>query len=962
MSIQPLPPDVVAQIKSSIIITSLNGVVRELVKNSLDAGATKIEICLDYGHGGCSVEDDGLGILPSEFSADGHLGKLHYSSKLNHAPDQDPRPLHGGHGRFLAALAALSVVSITSHHHLHRSHNALTMHRSAVVARQVPAPAQQHLTHPGHGTRVVVRDLFGNMPVRVKQRAVMVAAKEWADLKRDVVALLLPWGKAVAVTMTMISPSSSSNPKMVIRPPSPLFTSDRFFSVSSVSRTLSQAAFISVREADATRWVPVGASTPMLRIAGLFSLDPGPTKQVQFLSLGIQPLVVGQNVFHDEINRLFSHSAFGVEEEAREPERERFTNKELKGAKKGVDRWPMFCLNIQLQGHEQASPPPLPDDDVLDDTGPRGRMIKELLQATVREFLTTHHFRPTAAGAGARAGFRAHHQSEKQVQVQVPEHRPRRESKSKSKSQFPFHSNALGTNVRMPSFRHGTTAAASSDSRLDQTRWSIVKRGMAWSRGPKLPEPEPEPAQMAEDVPIVRPATSLPLAAPGATTLLSQDGKIVRAPFALGHVLAARPPQDHPSPSPSSVLRTSPPLSRDVCADEDARDEMAVYINPVTKVTSFVNQRTGLVVKPNSSNSRDRSFPKRFLLPPKPPTSSGAGPSLWISDILKNWENPIFQPPEASIPHVAFEGASTTTQNILHGRHHHCSQLDIDRAFRESASGIAGRVSKEALKHAEVVSQVDMKFILVKLRSFPSRDNNMLVLVDQHAADERIRVETLMEELCTPESSDSGVSAGSSILSSCLDKPLHFEISPKEIQLLIAHRSHFANWGILYSFSSLEPESLCQRLTVHSLPPGISERCKLEPRLLIDLLRAEVYKVHDAGRSSAASLASENWLQKIHGCPQGILDLLNSRACRSAIMFNDVLSRAQCEILVGRLAGCAFPFQCAHGRPSLVPLVDVGGLRLGGEVMDAEGGDSGGGGGGGFGARFRRWKEGGVCV
>ncbi|EKD16469.1 DNA mismatch repair protein [Drepanopeziza brunnea f. sp. 'multigermtubi' MB_m1] len=614
--------------------------------------------------------------------------------------------------------------------------------------------------------------------------------------------------------------------------------------------------------------------------------------------------------------------------------------------------------------------------DVLDDTGPRGRMIMELLRATVRAFLTTHHFRPTAtgAGAGARTGLCAHHRSEKQVQVQVPEHSPRRESKSKSKSksrsrsrsksQFSFHSNALGTNVRMPSFRHGTTAAASSESRLDQTRWSIVKRGMAWSRGPKPPEPEPEPAQMGEDVPFVRPATALPLAAPGATTLLSQEGKIVRAPFALSHVLAARTPEAHHSPSSSSVVRASPPLSRDVCADEDAGDEMAVYINPVTKVTSFVNQRTGLVVKPNSSNSRDRSLPKRLLLPPKPPTSSCAEPSLWISEILKNWENPIFQPPEPSIPHVAFEGASTTTQKILHGRHHHCSQLDIDRAFRDSASGIAGRISKEALKNAEVVSQVDVKFILVKLRSFPSRDDNMLVLVDQHAADERIRVETLMEELCTPESSDSGVSAGSSILSSCLDKPLHFEISPKEIQLLIAHQSHFANWGILYSFSSLEPESLCQHLTVHSLPPGISERCKLDPRLLIDLLRAEVHKVHDAGRSSAASLASENWLQRIHDCPQGILDLLNSRACRSAIMFNDELSRAQCEILVARLAECAFPFQCAHGRPSLVPLVDVGGLRMGGEVVHAEGGDGGGGGGGGggFGARFRRWKEGGVCV
>lgn len=41
-------------------------------------------------------------------------------------------------------------------------------------------------------------------------------------------------------------------------------------------------------------------------------------------------------------------------------------------------------------------------------------------------------------------------------------------------------------------------------------------------------------------------------------------------------------------------------------------------------------------------------------------------------------------------------------------------------------------------------------------------------------------------------------------------------------------------------------------------------------------------------------------------------------------MFNDVLSPGECEHLVRRLARCAFPFQCAHGRPSLVPLVDLG--------------------------------------
>lgn len=77
MSIQALPANVVSQIKSSIVITSLNVAVDGLVRNSLDAGATHIGISVDYSKGNCSVEDDGVGISQEEFSEIGGLGKLH---------------------------------------------------------------------------------------------------------------------------------------------------------------------------------------------------------------------------------------------------------------------------------------------------------------------------------------------------------------------------------------------------------------------------------------------------------------------------------------------------------------------------------------------------------------------------------------------------------------------------------------------------------------------------------------------------------------------------------------------------------------------------------------------------------------------------------------------------------------------------------------------------------------------
>ncbi|KAG5734738.1 hypothetical protein E4T56_gene19966, partial [Termitomyces sp. T112] len=41
-------------------------------------------------------------------------------------------------------------------------------------------------------------------------------------------------------------------------------------------------------------------------------------------------------------------------------------------------------------------------------------------------------------------------------------------------------------------------------------------------------------------------------------------------------------------------------------------------------------------------------------------------------------------------------------------------------------------------------------------------------------------------------------------------------------------------------------------------------------------------------------------------------------------MFNDSLGISQCEDLIRRLSATAFPFQCAHGRPSVVPLINLG--------------------------------------
>ena len=59
--------------------------------------------------------------------------------------------------------------------------------------------------------------------------------------------------------------------------------------------------------------------------------------------------------------------------------------------------------------------------------------------------------------------------------------------------------------------------------------------------------------------------------------------------------------------------------------------------------------------------------------------------------------------------------------------------------------------------------------------------------------------------------------------------------------------------------------------------------------------------------------------------PHSIQLILASVACRSAVMFGDRLDIEQGQRLVDKLKTTQLSFQCAHGRPTMVPLIDMGG-------------------------------------
>ena len=711
------------------------------------------------------------------------------------------------------------------------------------------------------------------MPVRVKQRTTGAELgredeKQLETLKRQIVGMLLAWHSPVSVTLK----SAEGSKKLHIRGREMPTIDARLGDTASwkpditlICSVFSQAGFVEPSYWDT--FVKTSARTPWVTIKGAISLQPAPSKRTQFISIGIRPLEskLGNNILYDEINRLFDLSSFGNQDDIPDPEdvnmarkstggrfkKDGFTQKQLKGGGKGVDRWPMFYIRIDIQNTTMC----LKSD--VDRLGERAMSsLIKVLGAMITTFLEDNHFSP---------------------RVRFGRRKQERHAKALGISRSPIIQPA-GAALQ------GTEAAHYMYPESGFSTWSRIKVGNR--------------SKASGDSP----------------SLSSHNCQAKGEPSTAEKIL------DN-SMSDSRTLETSSTVTDDPLADP--AEQTFEWRNPVSGATVMVNARTGLVITPRPLQ-RPASAPSEHLLSAscsrtnlvhdsyrnRRLTRSLSHPSLtpkeglWSTELLKKWKNPIFDTTEESIPQVSFDGPTIETSDVLHGRRHCCTNLEIQKAFTQASVSFSAKISKQGLNTARVISQVDKKFILIcvnDLSNLHDGDNTeLLVLVDQHAADERIRVEGLLADLKASPTS--------------LPKPLIFEVQAREHLLLSRFAPSFAALGIVYDLTTPLGKAKC-RITVKTLPAAIAERCRLEPQVLIDLIRRESWKREEERDSSLADTRSY---------PQGLLDMLNSRACRSAVMFNDELTMEECSTLVRRLGNCAFPFQCAHGRPSMVPLVNLG--------------------------------------
>uniref|UniRef100_UPI0037E87E49 DNA mismatch repair protein Mlh3-like isoform X2 n=1 Tax=Semicossyphus pulcher TaxID=241346 RepID=UPI0037E87E49 len=271
-----------------------------------------------------------------------------------------------------------------------------------------------------------------------------------------------------------------------------------------------------------------------------------------------------------------------------------------------------------------------------------------------------------------------------------------------------------------------------------------------------------------------------------------------------------------------------------------------------------------------------------------------------LTSLYSKWNNPVFvRPPMVGVDISTgqADGLAVKVHNIL----------------------FPYRFSKDMIHSMKVIHQVDKKFLacLINTReneptTLAETDGNLLVLVDQHAAHERVRLENLVADSYEDDPDAPGERR---LCSSNILPPLEISVTEEDLRLLRSCQPHLRTLGLEVTFSeAADPHVLVGKVPLCFIEKESNELRRGRPSVIKPIveeyLREQIELLCSTGRVRGT-------------LPLTVLKVLASLACHGAIKFNDVLSRDECCSLVASLSSCQLPFQCAHGRPSIAPLVDV---------------------------------------
>ncbi|KAM6171469.1 DNA mismatch repair protein Mlh3 isoform 1-T1 [Erethizon dorsatum] len=328
-----------------------------------------------------------------------------------------------------------------------------------------------------------------------------------------------------------------------------------------------------------------------------------------------------------------------------------------------------------------------------------------------------------------------------------------------------------------------------------------------------------------------------------------------------------------------------------------------VYINKMTGLSTFVAPTKDVqtactkdlttmavdVILENGSQYRCHPFRSDLVLPFLPrareertlmrqnntdAVDEAAGGNESLQFLFSEWDNPVF----SRYPEVAVDVSSGQAESLAVKIH------NILYPYR---------FTKEMIHSMQVLQQVDNKFIAC-LMSTKTEENG-----------EGDSYEKQQPQGCGRKK----------LLSSTIIPPLEIIVTEEQRRLLRCYHKNLEDLGLEFTF----PDTGDSLVLVGKVPLCFVEREANELRRGRSTVTRSI--VEEFIREQVELLQTTGGIQGT--LPLTVQKVLASQACHGAIKFNDRLSPEESYRLIEALSWCQLPFQCAHGRPSMLPLADL---------------------------------------
>ena len=184
-------------------------------------------------------------------------------------------------------------------------------------------------------------------------------------------------------------------------------------------------------------------------------------------------------------------------------------------------------------------------------------------------------------------------------------------------------------------------------------------------------------------------------------------------------------------------------------------------------------------------------------------------------------------------------------------------------------------LTREAKEEYRIIGQVFETYWMIEYR-------DKLLIVDQHAAHEKVKYEQILKKVENHE-----------ILSQTLTPPIIISVTPKEADIIQQYNTYFEELGFQIEDFGMNAYA------IRGIP--------------YDLFG---YEVKDLFETILTEM-SEN---PVRGVPQIIREKIASMACKAAVKGNNYMTYEEADTLIEQLLSLENPYNCPHGRPTIVTM------------------------------------------